>query len=81
MAGILPKHGEKPGGNAEYAAQMRYYDDTHLTPYQTDKLILELRQRGLSYRAIGRQVHMSANGVMYRLRCIQAGRSGTARCG
>jgi hypothetical protein len=60
---------------------MRYYFDTHLTPYQTDELIAELRQRGLSYRQIGKVVHMSANGVMYHLRCIQDGRAGTARCG
>jgi hypothetical protein len=60
---------------------MRYYHDTHLTPYQTDQKILELRRAGLSYRKIGQVVHMSANGVMYRLRCIQDGRPGTARCG
>ena len=55
----------------------RYYSDTHLTPYQTDKLIVELRQRELSYRAIGRRVGMSANGVMHALRRQQAGGPGT----
>jgi hypothetical protein len=56
---------------------MPYYSDIDLTPYQRDKLIVELRQRGLSYRAIGRQVHMSANGVMLALRRVQAGGTGT----
>jgi hypothetical protein len=56
---------------------MRHYSDTHLSPYQCDQLIVELRQRGPSYRAIGRQVHMSANGVMHALRRLQAGGQGT----
>jgi hypothetical protein len=56
---------------------MRDYSDTNLTPYQTDKLIVELRRKGLSYRAIGRRVYMSANGVMLALRRLQAGGQGT----
>jgi hypothetical protein len=56
---------------------MRYYSDTHLTAQQTDQKILELRQAGLSYRAIGRQVFMSPNGVMCALRRLQAGGPGT----
>jgi hypothetical protein len=42
-----------------------------------DKKIIELRQRGYSYRAIGRVVGMSANGVMLALRRLQAGGPGT----
>jgi hypothetical protein len=56
---------------------MRDSPGTQLTPYLCDQKILELRRRGLSYRAIGRQVHMSANGVMLALRRLQAGRPGT----
>jgi lambda repressor-like predicted transcriptional regulator len=56
---------------------MRYYGEISLSPYQTDKMIVELRQRGLSYRAIGRRVGMSGNGVMLALRRLQAGGRGT----
>jgi len=56
---------------------MRYYDSTHQTAQQCDQTILELRKRGYSYRAIGRHVHMSANGVMHALRRLQAGLPGT----
>jgi hypothetical protein len=56
---------------------MRYYSDTGQTATRCDKTIIELRQRGLSYRAIGRQVHMSANGVMLALRRLAAGGPGT----
>jgi hypothetical protein len=56
---------------------MRYYSDTHLTAQQTDQTILQLRQRGWSYRAIGRVVYMSPNGVMHALRRLQAGGPGT----
>jgi hypothetical protein len=55
----------------------RYYSDTGLTGPQCDQKILELRKRGLSYRAIGRQVFMSANGVMLALRRLEAGGQGT----
>ena len=51
--------------------------DSELTPYLCDQMILTLRQRGLSYRAIGRRVGMSANGVMHALRRQQAGGPGT----
>ena len=63
--------------DTEYAAHMRDYSDSELTPYLCDQMILTLRQRGLSYRAIGRRVHMSANGVMHALRRPQAGGPGT----
>lgn len=45
---------------------------------ERDKVILELRKRGWSYRKIGQHVGMSANGVMHALRRIQQGRQGRA---
>jgi hypothetical protein len=59
---------------------MAYNSDVKMTPYHRDRMILDLRRRGLSYRKIGKVVHMSANGVMHRLRAIQDGRTGTGRC-
>jgi hypothetical protein len=55
---------------------MPYWDETHQNAPQRDQTIIELRKRGYSYRAIGKHVHMSANGVMHSLRHIQAGRPG-----
>jgi IS30 family transposase len=56
---------------------MPYYDQTHLTAPQRDKTIVELRKRGYSYRAIGRQVGMDASGVLRALRRLEAGGAGT----
>jgi hypothetical protein len=56
---------------------MAYYSDVQMTPYQRDELIIKLRQKGLSYRRIGRAVGMSANGVMHAWRRLQAGGVGT----
>jgi hypothetical protein len=50
-----------------------------LTPYLRDRKILELRKRGLSYRAIAKHVDMTANGVMHALRRLAAGGPGTRR--
>jgi DNA-binding Lrp family transcriptional regulator len=54
-------------------ANQRYY---RLNSDDRDKKILLLRQRGMSYRDIGKQVGMSANGVMHSLRRMQEGRPG-----
>jgi hypothetical protein len=56
---------------------MRNYGQNQLPPYVLDETILELRRAGLSYRKIGKVVHMSANGVMHRLHRLQAGGPGT----
>jgi hypothetical protein len=56
---------------------MRYYDETRQNAAQCDATILELRRRGLSYRAIGRAVGMDASGVYRALQRIQAGGPGT----
>jgi hypothetical protein len=53
----------------------RYYD---LPAAERDKLIMELRLRGWSYRAIGKRVGMSANGVMHSLRRMAEGKPGRA---
>jgi len=53
----------------------RYYA---LPAPERDKLILELRLRGYSYRAIGKRVGMSANGVMHSLRRMSEGKPGRA---
>jgi hypothetical protein len=58
---------------------MGYYEDTGLTPFQRDELIVALRRRGLTYRQIAPRVGMSANGVMQALRRIGAGRGGGGR--
>jgi DNA-binding CsgD family transcriptional regulator len=58
---------------------MGYYEDTGLTPYQRDELILKLRRRGYTYRAIARQVGMSPGGVLRALRRIGEGRPGGGR--
>jgi DNA-directed RNA polymerase specialized sigma24 family protein len=55
---------------------MPYYDEHLQTAPERDQTIVELRRRGLSYRAIGKHVGMSANGVMTSLRRIEAGRPG-----
>jgi len=50
--------------------------------YQTsadrDSAIKRMHGQGFSYRAIGKEVDMSANGVMHALRRIKDGRSGRA---
>jgi transcriptional regulator with XRE-family HTH domain len=51
----------------------RYYK---MSASERDKMIRELRLRGMSYRDIGRRVGMSANGVMQSLRRMQRGRPG-----
>lgn len=54
----------------------RYYQ---LPAAERDKLILELRGRGWSYRAIGKRVGMSPNGVMHSLRRMREGKPGRSR--
>lgn len=54
----------------------RYYE---LSSQERDKLIKELRMRGWSYRAIGKRVGMSANGVMHSLRRMAEGKEGRGR--
>jgi hypothetical protein len=56
---------------------MAYYDKIHLTPYERDRAIVDMRKRGFSYRRIGKAVGMSANGVMLAWRRLQAGGQGT----
>jgi hypothetical protein len=56
---------------------MAYYSEIHLTPYQRDQMIVELRRRGYTYRAIGKRVGMSANGVMHALRRLKVDGPGT----
>lgn len=51
----------------------RFYE---LNAGDRDELIRELRGRGWSYRAIGKRVGMSANGVMHSLRRMAAGKPG-----
>jgi hypothetical protein len=51
----------------------RYYE---MSAMQRDEKILEMRRRGYSYRAIGKAVGMSPNGVMHSLRRISEGRPG-----
>jgi hypothetical protein len=48
-----------------------------VTPYQRDRMIVELRQLGYSYKRIGRAVGMDASSVMRALRRLQAGGPGT----
>jgi hypothetical protein len=62
---------------SEYAAEVPFYDEIQLTPAQRDTMIIELRKRGFSYRAIGRHVGMSAHGVMAAWRRLAAGGKGT----
>jgi hypothetical protein len=54
----------------------RYYS---LPAGERDKLIKELRLRGWSYRAIGKRVGMSANGVMHSLRRMTDGENRPGR--
>jgi hypothetical protein len=56
---------------------MRHYDQIHLTPYQRDQMIIQLRQRGFSYRRIGRAVGMDASGVYRAWQRLAAGGTGT----
>jgi transposase len=56
---------------------MRYRDEIQLTPYLRDRMIIKLRQRGLSYRAIGKRVGMDASGVYRAWQRLQAGGQGT----
>jgi transposase len=51
----------------------RYY---RLGAAERDRVIRELRLRGMSYREIGKRVGMSANGVMHSLRRMREGRPG-----
>jgi hypothetical protein len=48
-----------------------------MTPYQRDELIIKLRQKGLSYRRIGRAVGMSPSSVHAAWRRLAAGGPGT----
>jgi hypothetical protein len=57
---------------------MTYYDDTGLTRYQRDKMIVDLRRRGWTYRQIAPRVGMSPGGVLRALRRIGEGREGRA---
>jgi hypothetical protein len=57
---------------------MGYYEDTGLTPYQRDQLIVQLRRRGYSYRQIAPRVGMSPGGVLRALQRIDEGRQGRA---
>jgi DNA-binding CsgD family transcriptional regulator len=57
---------------------MSYYDDTGLTPYQRDQLIVALRRRGYTFRQIAPRVGMSPGGVLKALRRIGEGRLGRA---
>jgi len=52
--------------------------DYELPAHERDKMIMELRLRGWSYRAIGKRVGMSANGVMHSLRRMSEGKEGRA---
>jgi hypothetical protein len=54
----------------------RYY---RMGADERDKKIAELRRRGMSYRDIGKQVGMSANGVMHSLRRMAENRPGRDR--
>ena len=56
---------------------MAYHDQPQLTPYQRDQKIIELRQRGHTYRAIGRAVGMDASSVCRAWHRLQAGGTGT----
>jgi hypothetical protein len=58
---------------------MGYYEDTGLTSFQRDELIVKLRKRGYTYRQIAPRVGMSPNGVMQALRRIGEGRPGGGR--
>jgi hypothetical protein len=58
---------------------MDYYSRTGRTELQRDALIVELRRRGFTYRAIARRVGMSPGGVLRALRRIGEGRSGAGR--
>lgn len=53
-----------------------YYDELKMTGEERDELIVKLRNAGWSYRDVGAQVGMSANGVMHALRRIADGRRG-----
>ena len=56
---------------------MPYCDDIRLTAAQRDKTIIELVQRGYTYRFIGQAVGMDASEVMRAWRRLQAGGNGT----
>lgn len=56
--------------------RMHYYDESGLTAEQRDQMILELRRRGYSIRAIAKQVKMSVGGVHYSLQRIAEGLPG-----
>jgi hypothetical protein len=45
-----------------------YYEQTGLTAFQRDEMIVRLRRKGWSYRRIGAKVGMSPQGVLVALR-------------
>ena len=51
--------------------------DVQMTPYERDRAILELRQKGHTYRAIGRAVGMAPSAVHAAYRRLAAGGPGT----
>jgi hypothetical protein len=48
-----------------------------MTPYHRDRMIVELRRRGYSYRRIGRAVGMDGSAVYRAFQRLQAGGEGT----
>ena len=62
---------------AERGAVMIRPNEVQLSPARRDKMILELRKRGYTYRAIAKHVGMSPNGVMHAWRRLAAGGKGT----
>jgi hypothetical protein len=60
-----------------YAAAMPHYSDSQLTAYQRDKMIVDLRKRGYTYRAIGKAVGLDASAVLRAWRRLEAGGPGT----
>lgn len=51
--------------------------DVQMTPYERDRAILELRQKGHTYRAIAKAVGMSPGSVHAAYRRLAAGGPGT----
>jgi hypothetical protein len=58
---------------------MACYSEIHLTPYQRDQMIIKLRQRGFSYRRIGRAIGMDGSAVYRAWQRLRAGGTGTSR--
>jgi hypothetical protein len=63
--------------NAVYAAHMRYRDEIELSPYVRDEMILKMRQKGHTYRAIAKAVGMAPSAVHAAYRRLAAGGPGT----